>query len=249
MNILVCVKRVPDSATRIRIASEGRSIDPGGVKYVINPYDEFALEEALRQKEGAGGGHVTVISLGPDANTESIRQSLAIGADAGVLLRSEGSHDPLVVAQALAGEIRNHDFDLVCFGKQAIDDDHSQVPQMVAELLGLPCASVVVSLEIEGGQGVARREVEGGHEVVRFELPAVISAQKGLNQPRYASLKGIMAAKRKPLEIKEVTLGTPGLNLVELEEPPAPVAGRVVGQGPEAVSELVRLLREEAGVL
>ncbi len=248
MNTIVCIKRVPDSATRVKIAGDGKSLDPAGVKYVMNPYDEFALEEALRHREAAGEGTVTVITLGPSEAVETLRQALAMGADEAVLLKSEGSHDGRVVAHALADEIRGRPHDLVLFGKQAIDDDNMQVPGMVAELLELPCATVVVQLEIADGRATARREVEGGHEVLEFPLPAVVSAQKGLNEPRYASLKGIMAAKKKPLEEKEVTLAEATVELVSLEEPPAPAAGRIVGEGPDAVPELVRLLREEAGV-
>ena len=162
---------------------------------------------------------------------------------------ARGSHDALPVARALADEIRGREYDLVLFGKQAIDDDNMQVPQMVAEFLELPCATVVVGLEIEGREARARREVEGGHEVLEFTLPAVVSTQKGLNEPRYPSLKGIMAAKRKPLEEREVTLRAPTIDFVRLEEPPAPAAGRIVGEGADAVPELVRALREEAGVL
>jgi len=249
MNTIVCIKRVPDSATRVRIASDGRSLDPAGVKYGMNPYDEFALEEGIRRREEAGTGSVTVITLGPTAAVESLRQALAMGADDAVLLRSEGSHDALAVARILAEEIRGRAFDLVLFGKQAIDDDNMQVPQMVAEFLGLPCATVVVGLEIADGRVTARREVEGGHELVEFQLPGVVSAQKGLNEPRYPSLKGIMAAKKKPLEEKDVALSAPTFELVALEEPPAPAAGRVVGEGPDAVPELIKALREEAGVL
>jgi len=233
----------------VKVSSVGVGIDPAGVKFVLNPYDEFALEEAIRRVEADGGGTVTVISVGPPATAEALRQALAMGADEAVLLRCEGSHDGLAVARALAAEIRGREFDLILFGKQAIDDDNMQVPQMVAELLDVPCATVVVGLEISGGKAVAQREVEGGHEVVEFTLPAVVSAQKGLNEPRYPNLKGIMAAKKKPLEEKDVTLAPSTLEFVSLEEPPAPAAGRIIGTGAEAVPDLVAALREEAKVL
>ena len=249
MNTIVCIKRVPDSATRVRVTPDGAGLDPDGVKYVVNPYDEFALEDAIRRKEEAGEGKVTVVALGPPQTAESIRQALAMGADEGILLACAGSHDALSVARALADEIRGREVDLVLFGKQAIDDDNMQVPQMVAELLGLPCATVVVGLEIAGRTATARREVEGGHEAVEFSLPAVVSTQKGLNEPRYPSLKGIMAAKRKPLEEREVTLEAPTIEFLRLDEPPAPAEGRIVGEGVDAVPELVRALRDEAGVL
>ena len=249
MNTIVCMKRVPDSATRVRVTPDGMGLDPEGVKYVVNPYDEFALEDAIRRREEAGEGKVTVIALGPPRTAEAIRQALAMGADEGVLLTCEGSHDALSVARALADEIRGREFDLVLLGKQAIDDDNMQVPQMVAEFLGLPCATVVVGLEIDGREATARREVEGGHEVVEFPLPAVVSTQKGLNEPRYPSLKGIMAAKRKPLEERDVTLEVPTIELLRIDEPPAPAAGRIIGEGADAVPDLMRALRDEVGVL
>ena len=249
MKSIVCIKRVPDTETRVRIGSDGVSIDPSGVKYVLNPYDEFALEEAIRLEEEAGEGSVTAICLGPPAATESLRTALAMGADDAVLLKGEPSHDGLVTARALAAEIEGRDFDLLLFGKQAVDDDNMQVPAMVAELLGLPCATVVVELKVDGGRVSAVREVEGGHETVEFDLPGVVAAQKGLNEPRYASLKGIMAAKKKPLEQKEAELSGSDLELVSLSEPPEPEAGEIVGEGADAVPELVRKLREEAKVL
>ncbi len=252
MKSIVCVKRVPESDARVRIAEDGRSLDPSGVKFTLNPYDEFALEEAIARKEEAGEGSVTAISLGDDASEETLRTALAMGADEAVLLTTDDERpasDGLVVARALAEEIRGREFDLLLFGKQAIDDDNMQVPAMVAEILGLPCATVVVELEVEDGRATAVREVEGGHERVEMELPAVVAAQKGLNEPRYASLKGIMAAKKKPLETKEVALDDSGLELLALEEPPEPEAGEILGEGPEAAPELARRLREEAKVL
>ena len=165
-------------------------IDPAGVKYVMNPYDEIALEKALRLREKAGDGLVTVLSVGPEESKEILRTALAMGADEAVLLASPESADGLVIARALAEEIGDREYDLILFGKQAIDDDNMQVPAMVAELLRVPCASVVVQLQVEGRHVVAHREIEGGHEIVEFDLPAVVGAQKGLNEPRYPSLKG-----------------------------------------------------------
>ncbi len=246
MKSIDCIKRVPDSEARIRIAGDGRSIDPSGVKYLMNPYDEFALEEAIRLKEAAGEGSVTVVSVGPEASKETLRTALSMGADEAVLLQCAGSPDGLAIARALVAEIGGRERDLVLFGKQAIDDDNMQVPAMVAELLHLPCATVVVELEIADRHAVARREVEGGHEVIEFDLPAVVSAQKGMNEPRYPSLKGIMAAKKKPLEVKEVERPESKVEILSLEEPPARESGDVVGEGAEAVPELVRRLRERA---
>ena len=246
MKSIVCIKRVPDTEARIRVARDGAGIDPAGVKYVMNPYDEFALEEAIRLKEAAGEGSVTVLSVGSGETSEILRTALAMGADEAVLLSSTESTDGLGIARALADEIRGREFDLVLCGKQAVDDDDMAVPSMLGELLGLPCVTVVVALKIDGRRAVAHREIEGGHEVVEFDLPAVVGAQKGLNEPRYPSLKGIMAAKKKPLEVKEVRLAEPKLRIASLEEPPGRAEGEIIGEGTEAVPELVRRLRERA---
>jgi len=250
VNIAVCIKRVPDSETRVKIAPDGKSLDAAGVKFVLNPYDEFAVEEALRRKEQAGVGEVVVLSLGPAAAQETIRTALAMGADRGVLLQVERiPADGLVVARALAAELKGGAFDLILFGKMAIDDYNHQVGPMVAELLGLPCITSVAHLELADGRGVAEREIEGGIEVCEFPLPAVLTIDKGLNEPRYPALKGIMAAKKKPMEVKPTALAVGDLEIVALTLPPERAEGRIVGEGAAAVPELVRLLREEAKVL
>ena len=249
MNVIVCIKRVPDSESRIGIASDGISVDTASVKFVVNPYDEFAIEEALRLREAAGEGTVTVMTLGGEESKETLRTALAMGADRAVLLKGQPSIDGLGTAEKLAEALKGREFDLILFGKQAIDDDNLQVPAMVAELLGLPCANVVVELHVEGGTAKAEREVEGGHEILEFELPAVVAAQKGLNEPRYASLKGIMAAKKKPLEEVDVGDAASRLEVLQVTGPPERSAGEVVGEGADAVPELVRKLREEAKVL
>jgi electron transfer flavoprotein beta subunit len=250
MKVAVCTKRVPDSETRVKIAPDGKSLDEAGVKFVLNPYDEFAVEEALRRKEQAGAGEVVVLSLGPAAAQETIRTALAMGADRGVLLQVERiPADGLVVARALAAELKDAGFDIILFGKMAIDDCNHQVGPMVAELLGLPCVTSVAHLELADGKGVAEREIEGGIEVCEFSLPAVLTVDKGLNEPRYPALKGIMAAKKKPMEVKPTALDAGGIEVVALTPPPERKEGRIVGEGPAAVPELVRLLREEAKVL
>ena len=250
MKIAVCIKRVPDSETRVKIASDGKSLDEAGVKFILNPYDEFAVEEALRRKEKAGAGEVVVVALGPAAAQETIRTTLAMGADRGILLQSDRiPTDGLEVAKALAAELKGAGFDLILFGKMAIDDYNHQVGPMVAELLDLPCVTTVAHLEIEGMKGAAEREIEGGVEVVEFPLPAVLTTDKGLNEPRYPALKGIMAAKKKPLDVKPAMLGPGALEILALMPPPERKEGRIVGEGPAAVPELVRLLREEAKVL
>src|SRR5256884_3848842 len=163
MRIAVCIKRVPDSETRVKIAADGKSLDEAGVKFILNPYDEFAVEEALRLKEKAGAGEVVVIALGPPAAQETIRTALAMGADRGVLLQTAGLQpDGLETAKALAAELKNGTFDLILFGKIAIDHFHHQVGPMVAELLDLACVTTVAHLELAGGKGTAEREIEGG---------------------------------------------------------------------------------------
>jgi electron transfer flavoprotein beta subunit len=250
VKIAVCIKRVPDTETRVKPAADGKSLDEAGVKFILNPYDEFAVEEALQRKEKAGAGEVVVYCVGPAAGQETIRTALAMGADRGVLLQADRiPADGLEVANALAAELKSGAYDLVLFGKMAVDDYNHQVGPMVAQLLDLPCVTAVSHLTIEGTSGTAEREIEGGVEVVTFPLPAVVTAEKGLNEPRYPALKGIMAAKKKPLEVKPVTFGAGGVEVIAMTQPAERAAGRIVGEGAAAVPELVRLLREEAKVL
>jgi electron transfer flavoprotein beta subunit len=250
MKIAVCIKRVADSETRVKIGADGKTLDEAGVKFILNPYDEFAVEEALQRKEKAGAGEVVVITLGPPAAQETIRTALAMGADRGILLQTDKiPADGFEVAKALAAELQPGGYDLILFGKIAIDDYNHQVGPMVAELLGLPCVTAVAHLTLDAGKGTAEREIEGGIEVVEFPLPAVITADKGLNEPRYPALKGIMAAKKKPLDVKPVALGPGGMEVVALTPPAERQAGKVVGEGAAAIPELIRLLREEAKVL
>ena len=247
MKIAVCVKRVPDTETRIKIAADGKSIDESGVKFVLNPFDEFAVEEALKQKEQSGESEVVVISLGSDSSQETIRTALAMGADRGVLLRTDVQPaDPLVVARALASELEQGEYDLILFGKQAVDDQNHAVGPMVAELLGLPCVSSVHRLEITDHVGTAEREVEGAAEVVEFSLPAILTAEKGLNEPRYPALRGIMLAEKKPLAVKDVELDAAGIEIAQLTLPQPRKEGRIVGEGPDAVPALVEALKNEA---
>jgi len=245
---IVCVKRVPDTEARIRIAGDGASVDPSGVKFVLNPYDEFAVEAGLKHKEAAGQGSVTVVGAGGAEAGETLRSALAMGADAAVLVKTDRPLEGLAVARVLAEEIKGREYDLVLFGMKAIDDDLQAVPGMVAELLGIPSATVVTEFSVDGGKVTATREIEGGSEVVELRLPCALSITKGAYEPRYASLKGIMAAKKKPLEEKPAAAADAAAP-VSLAYPPERKAGRIVGQGADAVPELVRLLREEAKVL
>jgi electron transfer flavoprotein beta subunit len=249
VKIAVCLKRVPDTTTKIVIAPDGKSIEEAGVKFIPNPYDEYAVEAALALKEKAGAGETVVVVLGPDQAQETIRTALAMGIDRGILLQSRGSADGLEVARALSAELAAGGFDLILFGKMAVDDYNHQVGVMTAELLGLPCISAVSSLTIADGQVEAEREIEGGIEVATCRLPAVVTTDKGLNTPRLPSLKGIMAAKKKPLESKPISLGTGGITVAGLVLPPERQAGKIVGEGPDAVPALVQLLRTEAKVI
>ncbi len=249
MRIAVCLKRVPDTTARIVIAADGKSIDETGVKFVVNPYDEYAIEEALKLKEAAAAGETVAICLGSDSAQETLRTALAMGVDRAVLLQSAAGADGLEVARALAAELKAGNFDLILFGKLAVDDYNHQVGPMVAELLELPCITSVAHLTVANGALEAEREIEGGIEVSTASLPAVLTCDKGLNSPRLPSLKGIMAAKKKPLEVKPVALGAGSLALLGLSLPPDRKPGQIVGEGADAVPALVKLLREEAKVI
>ena len=212
------------------------------------PYDEFAIEECLRLKD-KNGGDVTAISLGGDAHKETLRKALAMGVDKAVLLKDDGVRDSYGVAQALAGYLKEISPDVVFFGKQSVDYDNGAVGVMVAEMLGLPSVTVVVKLDVSDGKAIAEREIEGGREVVETTLPAVFTAQKGLNEPRYPSLKGIMSAKSKPIEEHQASPAEGKTALIDMQKPPGKPAGRIIGTDASAVAELVRLLHEEAKVI
>lgn len=249
MKIAVCVSHVPDTATKVKVGEDGKRINPDGVTYIINPYDEFAVEEALKTKELFGGDStVKVYSVGSDKSKESIRKALAMGADEGVLLKDENQRDSIGIATALADEIKNDGCEIIFCGKQSVDYDNSITGQLVAEILDYSCISVVVRLKIDGTKVTAEREIEGGKEIVETELPVVIAAQKGLNEPRYASLKGIMASKKKTIEEKPAIESNIQTEVVKMHLPPPKQPGRIIGTDSSAVPELVKLLREEAKV-
>lgn len=248
MKIAVCVSHVPDTAAKVNVGADGKTIDPNGVTYVVNPYDEFAIEEALKIKE-AQGGEVVAISVGTDSSKETLRKALAMGADSAVLLKDDYPRDSFGVAKALAEEIKAQDAKLVFCGKQSVDYDNSITGQVTAGLLGYNFATVVVELKIDGEKVIAEREIEGGREVIETSLPVVITTQKGLNEPRYASLKGIMQAKKKTIEEKTPE---PYENMVEVQamkRPPSKQPGKILGEDASVVPELVKLLREEAKVI
>lgn len=250
MNIVVCVKRVPATDAPIKVAADGVSLDSAGVEFVLNPYDEFAVEEALKLKEAAGDGSITVVTLGPGEAQKELRTCLAMGADKAVLINSGGvRHDAFSTAEILAAQIKAMECDLVLCGKQAVDGDDNQVAARLAALLEFAGVTEVKTLELSDGVYTATRDIEGAQEVTRCSGPAVFSAQKGLNEPRYASLKGIMAAKRKPLEEVEAADVKPATTVASLSLPPARPDGRILGEGAGAVDALVDVLRNEAKVL
>lgn len=250
MKILVCVKQVPDTESRIKIAEDKKSIDPTDINWILNPYDEYAVEEALQIKEKQGDTTVAVLSVGPERSVSAIRSALAMGADEAYLVKTDRTDlDSLAVAKALVSVISEMEYDLILFGKQAVDDDNLQVGPMVAELLNLPCSTFITELNLENGKATVKREFEGGTEVIETSLPVVFSAEKGLNEPRYPALRGIMMAKKKTINEKEANFDSPKISIKQIEYPPARKAGMIVGEGVEAVPELVRLLREEAKVV
>jgi len=242
------------------IDHENNSVIEESLNFVLSPYDEYAVEEALRLRE-AHSGQVTVISVGPEDTKVILKKCLAMGADEAVLVRDETleTYDGLRVSKIIAETIKKKyaGYDLLLFGKQSVGADNMQVPSMVAELLGFPQVNVVVKLEIEGNKGIAHREIEGALEKIEFSLPAIISTQKGLNEPRYETLKGIMMAKKK--EIPEITLGDlglgedavmPQLEITKMEAPPARQAGKIIEDEPSAAAKkLVELLHNEAKVI
>jgi electron transfer flavoprotein beta subunit len=249
MKIVVCVKRVPDTAAQIKIADGTTGIDPAGIEFKLNPYDEFAVEQAVQIKEAGGDHEVVVVSLGPADSQKVLRTALAMGADRGVHLKTDAEVDAWQTASALAAEVKEVGADLVLFGKQAADNDQHQVGVLTAQLLGLASVSVVNKFELGDGSVKVARQIEGGSEVVDLALPAVVTCTKGLNEPRFTSLKGIMAAKKKTIDEKEPQLPEAALTVTGLSYPPERPEGRIVGEGAEAVGELVRLLQDEAKAL
>jgi len=248
MNIAVCVSQTPDTTTKIVIGNDGKSIDPKGVKFILNPYDEFAVEEALRRKE-ANGGTVTVICVGDDSAKETMRVALAMGADKGILIKDTAKVDSFSVAENIAEALKSLNPDITFMGRQSIDFDSAQMGQTVATMIGLPCISFVTSLEINGNTVRAERDIEGGKEVVESVMPCVITTQKGLNEPRYPKLPDIMKAKSKPIEERASNGSVSRVNTVSMSNPEAKHGGKIMEFSAENVKELVRLLHEEAKVI
>jgi electron transfer flavoprotein beta subunit len=259
LKIAVCIKAVPDTESKIQIAPDKTNIDFNGLKFIASPYDEFAIEEALKLKE-KHGGETVAFSVGGAEATEVLRDSLARGIDSAVHLQDAefANLDPLNTAKVLAAAIKDGGFDVVLCGWQGVGGDNSQVPSMLAELLDMPQANVVLKFEVEGTNFKAEREIEGAHEFVEGPLPVVVSGQKGLNEPRYPSIKGVMAARRKGIAVKDAAaLGLSNVGashskvkIREMAPPPARPQGRVLeGDVDTQVQTLVNLLRTEAQVI
>ena len=260
MKIVVCIKHVPDTESKIKVAADGRSLDETGIKWIISPYDEFAIEQALLFREAGRAEEVIVVSAGREAVAASLRQALAMGADRALLIEDERLEraDGLWRARALAAVVRGEGAGLVLLGKYGVGTDEGQTGPMLGEALDWPHAAQLAQLELGQESFSGTREIEGAVEVVEGRLPAVITCEKGLNEPRYASLKGIMQAKKKPIERSSVSdlgldgaaLDTPLVVREAMEPPPPRGGGRIIGGSPaEAAAELARLLREEAKVI
>jgi electron transfer flavoprotein beta subunit len=235
---------------RFSIAADRKSLDQTGLKYEISDFDGYALEVALQLVEKAGSGEVVAISVGPDGVQETLRKALAMGAARAVQLKADHvPFDGFATATALAAELKAGGYDLLLFGRMAADTASGIVGPMTAELLDLPCVTAISHLELAGGRGTARRDLEGASETVQFPLPAVLTIDEGIARPRLATLKGIMAAKKKPLDVRPAQLGKVSLTVESMALPPERAGGKIVGEGPDAVPELVRLLRTEAKVL
>ena len=249
MKVLVPVKRVVDYNVKVRVKADGSGVDLANVKMSMNPFDEIAVEAAIRLKESGAAKEIVAVSIGPQKAQETIRTALAMGADRGILIRSDGDVEPLAVAKLLKGVAEEEKPDLVIMGKQAIDDDSNQTGQMLAALLGWPQGTFASKLEFKDGRAHVTREVDGGLQTVILNMPCVVTTDLRLNEPRYASLPNIMKAKKKPLD--EKTPGdygadtAPRLKILKTQEPPTREAGEVV----ENAAELVGKLKDEAGVI
>lgn len=251
MKIAVLIKRVPVMEVKFAITADGSRVNETGLKYDVNDFDLWAIEAALQLKEKHGNtGEVVAITLGVDAAQEQLRKALAMGADRAVLLTAASAPtDGLAVAKALASELKDGGYDLILCGRIAIDSMNQMTGPMIAELLDVPCVTNVFRLDITGTTGRAERALEGASEVMEFPLPALLTIDDGLNKERLPSLKGIMAAKKKPLEIKPAQLGDMHVTVAKMALPPERASGRILGDSADAVPELVRLLQTEAKVL
>lgn len=249
MKILVAVKRVVDPNVKVRLRADGSGLDLAAAKMTMNPFDEIAVEEAVRLREAGIASEVVVVSVGPEMATETLRTALAMGADRGLLVRTEATTEPLAVAKALSAVAGEEQPALILLGKQAVDDDCNQTGQMLAAKLGWPQATFASQLTVDRDRATVIREIDGGSQTIALALPAIVTADLRLNEPRYASLPNIMKAKKKPLEERQPSdyglVIEERLEVVRLEEPPTRAAGIKV----KSVAELVERLKTEAGVL
>jgi electron transfer flavoprotein beta subunit len=250
VKIAVCIKRTPDSESRFRIAASSTSIDETGLKFDIDDFASYAVEVALQLNEKQGPGETVAYAVGPDVVQETLRKAMSMGVDRAVQLKTDAMpYDGLAVAKALAAELKSGGYDLILFGKHAFDTSAGIVGTATAELLGVSCVTAATKLDIANGRGTARRELEGVAEIVEFPLPAVVTIDEGIARPRYPSLKGIMSAKKKPLETKPAQFSDVRVKVKSMALPPDRPPGRIIGEGTAAVPELVRLLQTEAKVL
>ena len=259
MKIAVLMKRVPDTASTFKIGADEKSVDTAGLKFVMSPYDEHAMEEAIATRDAGQAEEVVVVTMGPEGTQETIRTALAMGADRAVFVKDDGvaGYNSKGIAQALAAALKTESPELIFAGKQAVDDDASQVPERVAELLEVSHASVVTSFTLDSTTATVEREIEGGSYTLEIALPALITTQKGINTPRYPTLPNIMKAKKK--EIKELSLSDLGLSAEELSSgiqvegmslPRQDRLNKILeGETSERVSQLLSILREEEKVL
>jgi electron transfer flavoprotein beta subunit len=260
VEIIVLLKQVPSTESFVGVGDDGKSVKTDDVKWVINPYDELAVEEALRIRDDQGGA-VTILSVGKEKATEAIRTALAMGADKGILVNDPAAEncDALGTANIISAVLKDLPFDLIIAGMRAVDDDNYWVGTAVAELLDIPNISMVISQEISDGKIRCKRTVDGGTAVIDVPLPVLLTTQRGLNEPRYASLPGIMKAKKKPIDVKTLSdigldaaaVDTPLVTVVGLSTPPERSGGKMVeGDSAQAKAEaLVRVLHEEAKVI
>ncbi len=250
MNIIVCIRRAPVTDARIKPGPDGKAYDVAGVNYDISEYDKFALEAGIALKEKNAGSKVTVIALGTKDTAKELRTAVAMGCDAATLLISEKELDAFATASSLAAKIKTMPHDLLLFGHVSVDNQSAAVGPMTAEILGLPCVNVATGLAIDSGLARVEREIEGAkREKFEVKLPCAVTCQKGLNKPRSASMKGIMAAKNTKIEELPANAPASLLTVVKMDSPPPRAAGKIVGEGPDAAKKLVELLRNEAKVI
>lgn len=249
MNILVCVSRVPDTAAKIKVAGDNKSVETTGVKFILNPYDEYALEEAIQLKESKGG-ELTVVTVAGDEATDILRTALAMGADKAVHIKANQlEHDSFFVAKNIANVAKELNPDIIFLGKQSIDFDSFQISALLGGLLDLPSVDVVSSINYADGSITGEKDIEGGKESFETSLPAVISVQKGIKEPRYPKLPQIMKAKQKPIDVKDAEQTTARTEILGMTLPEKARAGKILTGSDADIDELVRLLHEDAKVI